>query len=160
MLYDDLNTLPENYSYSYFNIEDLKNFRFQQLKVFSKFLAKKNIKLILTYPVSIRIQDFDLSKKEHLKKIEAFNKKCEEYDLELIGIPELSNYDRKFAFDFAYHLNAEGAILRSLYLADSINCYLANKPQEIADLEAYKKQKKAEAKEILHEYRKLGYFFE
>lgn len=144
----------------YFTANKLKNDHFMLLKNFSDFLAKQNIKLILTYPTSIQKSDFDLSKKEHLSKIIAFNNKIKEHGLTIIGIPELSNFEQIYAFDSPYHLNAEGAILRSLYLADTINCYLAGKPQEISNMEEYKNEKKAEAKIILEEYRKLGYFSE
>jgi hypothetical protein len=160
ILTDNKSKLKNDVTYAYVNPAGLNDFRFEQLKDFSDYLAKQNIRLILTYPVSMQISDFNLFKKEHLTKIEAVNKKCEGYGLDLIGIPELSNFELPYSFDTEYHLNAEGAILRSLYLADTINCYLAGIPQEIADLEEYKNEKKAEAKKILEEYRKLGYFSE
>lgn len=160
ILADVQSKLQNNSTDYYFNSEDLKNYRFQQLKSFADYLALKNIKLLLTYPVSIQNPGFDLSNKKHLAKIQVLNKKIHEHELNSIGIPELSNFELKYSLDSPHHLNAEGAILRTLYFADMINCYLAGKPQEISNMEEYKKQKKAEAKEILEEYRKLGYFSE
>lgn len=146
----------------YLNTELFENFRFQQLKDFADYLAKQNVQLMLTYPVTMKNPAFDLIKQEHLHLIEILTNKIKRYGLAIIGIPELSNFESTYSCDFSssYHLNAEGAILRSLYLADTINCYLAGIPQEIADLEEYKNEKKAEAKKILEEYRKLGYFSE
>lgn len=152
--------LENNYTKNPFKEKKIKNTYFRQLKSFSDFLAKQNIKLLLTYPVSIQNQEFDLTNKKHLNIIKTLNKKFKEYELNYIGIPELSNFELNYSSDHYYHLNAEGAVLRSLYLADSINSYLENKPQQIPDLEAYKNEKKKEAKKILEEYRKLGYFSE
>lgn len=159
-LQDTQSKLKNDFTDSYFNSINLNDYRFQQVKEFAEILAKQNIRLLLTYPVSIQNPHFDLSNKEHFAKIEALNNKIQEHGLNIIGIPELSNFELTYSLDTRYHLNAEGAILRSLYLADTINCCLADKAQEIADLEAYKKNKTAEAKQILEEYRKLGYFFE
>lgn len=157
-LVDNSSKLKNNFKETYFNISDLKDFRFKQLKDFSDYLAKQNIKLIFTYPVSIQNPDFDLSKTEHLNKIIALNQKFKEYELNVIGMPELSNIDFVYSLDTLYHLNAEGAMLRTLYLADTINCYLAGIPQEIPNLEKYKREKRKEAKVILNKYRKLGYY--
>ncbi len=113
---------------------------------------------MLTCPVSIQNPKFDLTQKEHFDKVQALTDKIKEYELDIIGVPELSNFEPSYCYNTGRHLNAEGAILRSLYLADTINCYLANKAQEIQDMEEYKKQRKAEAKKMLEKYRKLGYY--
>lgn len=160
ILADIQSKLQNNFTGYYLNSGDFKNYRFQQLKSFADYLAKKDIKFLLTYPVSMQNPEFDLTKKEHRLKIDALNRKIKEYGLKSIGIPELSNFEQKYSFDTPYHLNAEGAILRTLYFADMINCYLAGKAQEISNMEEYKSEKKAEAKTILEEYRKLGYFSE
>lgn len=159
-LQDNQSQLKNDFASDYeFNPINLNDYRFQQFKEYAEILAKQQITLLLTYPVTIQNPAFDLSNKEHLAKIEALNTKIQEHGLHIIGIPELSNFE--FAYSHTrYHLNAEGAILRSLYFADMINCYLAGIPQEIPDLEAYKNEKKAEAKKYLNEYRKLGYFYE
>lgn len=154
---DNPSKIKSNFRLAYFHTTDFKNYIFEQLKEFSNCLAKQNIQVILTYPVSIQNPDFDLSQKEHLVKIKTLQDKIKKYGLIIIGIPELSQFELPYSFDFPYHLNAEGAILHTLYFADMINSYLADKAQEIPDLEAYKNEKKKEAKEILEEYRKLGY---
>ncbi len=157
---DNKSKLNNSFTEIYFNTAELKDYNFKQLKDFSDYLAKQNITMLLTYPVSIQNPNFDLSKKEHLEKIKALNKKFKEHKLNVIGIPELFNFELIYSCDTCYHLNAEGAMLRSLYLADAINCYLAGIPQEIPDLKEYKILKKIEARRYLNEYRKLGYFLE
>lgn len=158
-LQDSETLLPKNYTFAYLK-RDLLDFPFQQLKDFANFLKKQNIILIITYPVSLQNSHFDLTQKEYQNQQQQFTQKIKKYGLNMIGIPELSHYELPYSYDTGYHLNAEGAILRSLYLSDAINCYLAGTPQKIPDMEEYKKQKKAEAKQILEEYRKLGYFSE
>ncbi len=155
---DNESKLKLDFSNRYFYLTDLKDFRFQQLKDFADFLAKQNIKLLLTYPVTIQNPEFDLTQKEHADRLQKLTDKIKEHGLDIIGIPKLSNFELIFSYDSIYHLNAEGAMLRTLYLADTINCYLANKTQEIPDMEEYKKQRKAEAKKMLEKYRKLGYY--
>lgn len=160
IMIDSPSTLPKNFSNAYFNLTDLKETHFQQLKNFADFLAKQNIKLIITYPVTIQNPEFDLAQQIDLNKLQALTNKIKEHGLNIIGIPELSNFEFKFSYNTLYHLNAEGSILRTLYFADMINSYLAGIPQEIPDMEKYKDEKKKEAKKILEEYRKFGHFSE
>lgn len=157
LLQDSASLLKKDFKKDCLNVRLLQDSRFKQLKDFSDELAKNNITLILTYPVTIQNPEFDLTNKEHLNRIQQLNNKFEKYHLKYTGIPILSNFEFEYSFNTVNHLNAEGAILHTLYLADTLNAYFSHTKQQIDDLSEYKRQKKAEAKTILEEYRKLGY---
>ncbi len=159
ILMDQKSKLPQTVTYSYINLEHIKNFRFNELKLLADTLKKQNIQLLFTFPVMFNNSQFNLSKKENAISIEKFKKKFAEFHLPLIGNPKLLTLDLPYSYDTAYHANAEGAILRTLYLADAINAYLLGKENSIANITTYKKEKEKEAYTILEKYRLKGYIF-
>lgn len=159
ILFDFKTKLDTNFSYIYIYESNLKDFTFKQLQRFADEAKQKKISVLITYPVSIKNPLFDLQSKNKPHNLNVLEKKLKKYNLKLIGQPELSNFDPKYSLDTEYHLNAEGSILHTLYLADSINAYLAGKKQDI-DFQQYTQQKKQEAQLYLENYRKLGFFSE
>lgn len=86
---------------------------------------KKNVEdkgafLILTWPVTIRNERFDLSIDKYQKKTEKFKKILSEKNIDILCNPALFNFDMKFFFDTIYHPNKFGAIIRSNNLSSCI----------------------------------------
>lgn len=89
-------------------------------------LRKRDVKLLLTYPVSIKNKDFSLKNNNHFKKLDQLVKNIEEHDLLFFGNPYLYNMPIDNFSDTEYHLNAKGNILRTLYLATDFNQFIKN----------------------------------
>ena len=102
----------------YLKDTDKISHKFVQLYNKIKKLAKdKNGTLVLTYPVTIKNKEFDLSTKKDLLKIKNFKAKLHHRGISIYCDAAIFNMDRKYFFDLPYHTNRNGAKIRSENLA-------------------------------------------
>lgn len=78
-----------------------------------EFAASKNIKIFLTYPPTMENPDFSLNNPQTFAKIENLKAELKKHNIEIYGDFRDFHFERKYFFDTAYHLNEEGAILRT-----------------------------------------------
>jgi len=85
-----------------------------------------NGKLILTWPATIRRGISDLSLAENQVKVDVYKEALEKNDIKIYCKPELFNFDINFFFDTQYHLNKNGAKIRSENLSLCLKNILTN----------------------------------
>lgn len=78
-----------------------------------EFAASKNIKIFLIYPVTLENPSFSLKDPQTFAKIENLKAELKKHNIEIYGDFRDFHFERKYFFDTAYHLNEEGAILRT-----------------------------------------------
>ena len=78
-----------------------------------EFAASKNIKIFLTYPPTMENPDFSLKDPQTFAKIENLKAELKKHNIEIYGDFRDFHFERKYFFDTHYHLNEEGAILRT-----------------------------------------------
>lgn len=78
-----------------------------------EFAASKNIKIFLTYPPTMENPSFSLKDPQTFAKIENLKAELKKHNIEIYGDFRDFHFERKYFFDTAYHLNEEGAILRT-----------------------------------------------
>ncbi|BDB66970.1 hypothetical protein Hc94105_1172 [Helicobacter cinaedi] len=93
----------------------LSNFFISEYKRLESFAKAHNIKLFLIYPPTMENPLFSLDDKETFTKIENLKQELAKHDIKIYGDFRDFHFDRKYFFDTAYHLNAEGANLRTYY---------------------------------------------
>lgn len=86
-----------------------------------RLIADRKAKLILTWPVSIRNNRYDLSIRKHQNRTESFKKLLSDRSIEIHCNPALFNLDVRFFFSTVYHPNRDGALIRSTTLATCID---------------------------------------
>jgi len=94
------------------------------VRVYKKILdlvRKNDGKLILTWPVTMRNKFFDLRKEKYRQKIEDRTEQLAEKSIAIVCNPALFQFDVGFFFDTEFHLNRQGAVLRSENLALCLN---------------------------------------
>ena len=119
------------------------------LKAYSKIrdlVKDKNGTLVLTYPVTIKNQDFNMSKQESQHRVENFETILGEHDIDIYCNAALFNLDRIYFFDRPEHTNKYGALIRSENLADCLTNILNGKKSELSYEKALAKTKKLENK--------------
>lgn len=144
---------------NYINNDNVSRYFIKLLIDLNNFLIKKDIKLFISYPCTIKNKNFDLNNEWHSKKVDLIFTQLREHGIDTLGNPILYNMERKNFYDTTYHLNAYGNILRSLFLADDFNKKNSTTKEDI-NFDAYKKYKEQEAEAILTKYRTLGYIGE
>jgi hypothetical protein len=90
-------------------------------------VARHNGRLFLTWPATLRNPDFDLSSVRHQRVARSLRRRLRERAIELYCNPSLFNLDLRFFFDTEYHLNRDGAAIRSENLADCLTRALADR---------------------------------
>ena len=100
-------TIPPHFLDTYSKIQD--------------FVKEKGGRLILTYPVSIKNKEFDLSKKESRQRVENFETALGEHGIDIYCNAALFNLDRIYFFDRPEHTNKYGTLIRSENLADCLH---------------------------------------
>ena len=93
----------------------LSNFFISEYKRLESFAKAHNIKLFLIYPPTMENPLFSLDDKNTFAKIENLKQELAKHDIKIYGDFRDFHFDRKYFFDTAYHLNAEGANLRTYY---------------------------------------------
>lgn len=78
-----------------------------------EFAASKHIKIFLIYPVTLENPSFSLNDPQTFAKIENLKAELKKHNIEIYGDFRDFHFERKYFFDTAYHLNEEGAILRT-----------------------------------------------
>ena len=89
-------------------------------KKISKLVKDYQGQLILTYPCTMRSGIFDLTVPENRKLVDQLIQNLKEHDISISFNPALFNLDIKFFFNSNYHLNYNGAIIRSTNLAECL----------------------------------------
>lgn len=93
----------------------VSSFFISEYKRLESFAKAHNIKLFLIYPPTMENPLFSLDDKETFTKIENLKQELAKHDIKIYGDFRDFHFDRKYFFDTAYHLNAEGANLRTYY---------------------------------------------
>lgn len=78
-----------------------------------EFAKSKNIKVFLTYPVTLENPEFSLNDPTTFAKIENLKAQLKAHNIDIYGDFRDFHFERKYFFDTASHLNSEGAILRT-----------------------------------------------
>jgi len=94
---------------------------YQRLK---KLQTQRALKLIFTWPATIRNAGFDLSVPADRERIEQFERFVAKAGIKIQCRPELFNLDAKYFFDTLYHLNSVGALIRSENLGNCVKTIL------------------------------------
>jgi hypothetical protein len=102
------------------NIEVSSHF-ISYFKKISELVKERHGKIILTWPVSIRNHYFDLSNKNHQNLATQLAENLKKEAIILSCDPEMFNMDIQYFFNSAYHLNKNGAQIRSERLGQCIN---------------------------------------
>ena len=89
-----------------------------------KLQAQRALKLIFTWPATIRNAGFDLSVPAYREKIERFKRWLAKAGVKVQCSPALFNLDAKYFHDTFYHLNNVGALIRSENLGNCIKTIL------------------------------------
>lgn len=86
-----------------------------------RLISKRKGTLILTFPVTIRHDNFNLSNENHIAITDTLIKNLNDADIEIHCNPALFNLDRSFFFDTFYHPNILGSLINSENLAYCIS---------------------------------------
>lgn len=103
----------------------LTPFAIERLTALRDALAEKGATLRLTWPVTARNDQFDLSIPEHAVIVAALRDKLAAAGLSVICEPSDFHFERRLFLNTNYHLGAEGAVYRTEALA---TCLLGRKP--------------------------------
>ena len=93
-------------------------------RLLRKLEAERALKLIFTWPATIRNAGFDRSAPAYREKIERFTRWLTKAGIKIQCSPALFNLDAKYFFDTMYHLNSVGALIRSENLGNCIKAIL------------------------------------
>lgn len=101
-------------------------------------VAENNGTLILTHPVSMRHRLFDLGVKENWRYLNSLIVQLKQQGIDLHFNPALFNLNPKFFFNTHYHLNYNGAQIRTNLLAQRIEALLSGDYTEMTNEEAFR----------------------
>lgn len=89
-------------------------------KELQEYALEKNIKIYYLHPSTMKNEKYNLKKQIHSKKIEALISELKKYNVNIIGNPENYNFEPKYMYNTTYHLNQEGADLRTKYVIEDL----------------------------------------
>lgn len=102
----------ETYTFLDTNLQ-VSAFFVSEYKRLESFAKAHNIKLFLIYPPTMENPLFSLDDPKTFAKIANLQSQLAKYGVEIMGDFRDFHFDRKYFYDTAYHLNAQGAQLRS-----------------------------------------------
>jgi len=115
---------PIRYIKQDFDDQEPSRLFFKGYENLRKLQTQRALKLIFTWPATIRNAGFDLSVPAHRERIERFEKWLSKAGIKVQCSPELFNLDAKYFYDTLYHLNSVGAAIRSENLGICIKTIL------------------------------------
>jgi len=144
---------------AYFTSEKVTQIFIDELIEFNTYAKKHGIKFYVTYSISRKNELFDTDAQETQKLLKDYEQIFSDAGINFFGTDSFYNLDAKYFYDSIYHLNATGAVLRSLLLAEEINIYVLGKEpsydtQSEKDRDEFFKEKEKEALEIMVKLRK------
>ena len=77
------------------------------------FAQSKNIKIFLIYPPTMENPNFSLNDLKTFRKIENLKAELKKHNIEIYGDFRDFHFEQQYFFNSAYHLNSEGAALRT-----------------------------------------------
>ena len=107
-------------------------------------ISKNDAELILTYPVTIRSEKFDLDKEKFQNKINNFEKNLRSNNIKISCNAGLSNINRLFCFNSPNHLTKYGREIRTKNLLFCLDKIINNNDNNISFSEALKMTKALE----------------
>ncbi len=129
-----------------------------EISQFNTYAQENNIKFYVTYPVSIKseISSVNIDTEKSQQEFKEYKEKFTNLEVNFFGNPKFSNLELKYFFDTNYHLNATGAVLRSLLLAEDIKTSILGLPPSYTPEteDEFFKQKEQEALKYMEELRK------
>lgn len=121
--YKSLNKYGDICGHSDNKFKDNAGYLDSHLKISSFFLSEynrllefakaNNIKVFLTYPATLENKDFSLNDPKTFEKIENLKAELKKHNIEIYGDFRDFHFRREYFFDTSYHLNSEGAALRT-----------------------------------------------
>ncbi len=102
----------KNFDYLAVNLK-LSPFFLSEYNRLVEFAKSKNIKVFLTYPVTLENLGFSLNDSKTFEKIQNLKAQLKTHNIEIYGDFRDFHFVRKYFFDTSYHLNSEGAALRT-----------------------------------------------
>lgn len=135
---------PHQYFFArgYDNVEFSPSF-IRGYRLLRKLQAERNLKLIFTWPATIRNKGLNLYDPAHRQYVERFKSWLADSGIEISCHPGLFNLDIIYFLDSVKHLNKHGAVIRSENLGNCIKSILdggaepaLDYPQALATVEA------------------------
>ncbi len=113
---DEISDVPTRTAYLT-NDGNLSQYFLENYRNIYELVKKHNGQLLLVHPVTLKGDELDFSKRKSREKIKVFENMLLDYNITLYCEPSISNLERRFFFNTAYHPNINGAKLRSYALS-------------------------------------------
>ncbi|MFI3211740.1 MAG: hypothetical protein R3Y24_00180 [Eubacteriales bacterium] len=154
---EDKKPTKSNFDSYYFEKKPASEHFKEEITAFRDKLAAKGVSLYVTFPVSEKQSRFNTDMSETQEKLQYYRKQIEQCGINFFGTDSFYNFENKYFFNSVYHLNATGAILRSLLLAEDINTYVLGKESsyDLSSPESRKSFFKQQEQEALRIIKKL-----
>jgi len=155
-----IDSLPQKFSeFDYLSSDKANQYFIDELTKFNTYAKEHGIKFYVTYPVSQKNKFLDTDTLKTQELLKNYEQVFNDAGVNFFGTNQFYNLKTKYFYDTSYHLNATGAVLRSLLLAEDINTYvLGKKSSYLNDSEEstqeFFKQKEKEALKIMVKLRK------
>lgn len=85
-----------------------------------EYSMKKGFSVYYLHPSTLRNTNYNLTKKLYQEKADALILKLKKYNVNILGNPSKYNFELKYIYNTSYHLNQEGANLRTQYVIADI----------------------------------------
>lgn len=113
----------DNFSHNYIKNKAVSDHFKYMLTEMNAYLKSIDCSLFLTYPVSIKNDKFDMSNSKIRDRVYEIYSVLDKIGVKYFGNIYNYNISSDFFYDTQYHLNARGAILRSLLLVDDFKYF-------------------------------------
>lgn len=129
--------------FPYLSESQVSNFFLENYRNLVRLIESKGAHAFLTWPVSIRNQQFDLT--AETSALEACNLKRSLLGngITLYGSPAYFQYSVRFFWDTQYHLNRSGAVVRSAFLLKLVNDIKSRRISQVCSVEGITDQARA-----------------
>lgn len=109
------------HGFHYYGGWDISDKFIQAFLKIKRLVESRDAKLLLTWSVSMKNKKFDLEVPRYQNNIGRIRDNLRKNSIEIECDPADFHFDRNFFFDTHYHLNKQGAQMRSTNLAECIN---------------------------------------
>lgn len=95
-----------------------------------EYSIKNNFNIYYLHPSTMRNKNYNLNKKMHRQKADALLLKLKGYNVNILGNPIKYNFEPKYMYNTTYHLNQEGANLRTQYVITDLTKFIKNQSNQ------------------------------
>ena len=132
-------------------------FFIEEISQLNSYAKENGIQFYMTYPITIKSDKFNTDTENIKEQLQKYEDVFKNMRVNFFGTSSFYNIDINYFYDGPYHLNATGATLRSLLLAEDIKtCVLGKEASYKQGKEKeFFKQKEKETIEYIEELRKI-----